>query len=477
MPPPRPQSPPPLPEVRRRRRRLRWVGVGGLVLLEVSAALLTVAFLLWRSRTREEVQTRVAAIRAQGLPVNWEDLRHWPAELPAAQNSAGLYTNALAQLHYEGRPGGAAVALPGRGDAIAPELRRFMLGALKTNRVALELAARAATSGPARYPLDYSAGPAVATPHLDALLGLGELLSFQVLLSADAGHASEAGQALETALAAACSLDLEPLLGSQITAQHSLNRACRSLERVLGRTALSEATLQRLAVRLTAAETTNRMVLAVLGERAQGMDFLRLAQEDYVALFDLLKRNLPEEEDAPVPPAAFKGLMRQARMFDRDRIFFMRAAETNLALAATPAPASLALGNPMVELESTAKGRLCFVASVMLRGMTFSVEADAIHHATLRTTLAALAVERWRLAHDGQLPDSLTVLSPDLLPESPTDPFTGEALRYQRRARGFVVYSLGPDRRDDAGKPRPPQAPQGPAAAVENYDISFAVER
>ncbi len=63
-----------------------------------------------------------------------------------------------------------------------------------------------------------------------------------------------------------------------------------------------------------------------------------------------------------------------------------------------------------------------------------------------RTMLVALAVERYRWRHNGQLPDRLEQLAPDLLPTLPPDPFDDNPLRYKRLPAGFMVYSIGPDR-------------------------------
>jgi hypothetical protein len=34
-----------------------------------------------------------------------------------------------------------------------------------------------------------------------------------------------------------------------------------------------------------------------------------------------------------------------------------------------------------------------------------------------------------------------------------TDPFDGQPLRYRNQGTGYVLYSIGPDLKDDGGKP------------------------
>ncbi|MBY0113656.1 MAG: hypothetical protein K2Y21_12615 [Phycisphaerales bacterium] len=65
--------------------------------------------------------------------------------------------------------------------------------------------------------------------------------------------------------------------------------------------------------------------------------------------------------------------------------------------------------------------------------------------------LVALAAESFRRAQ-GTYPETLDSLVPRFLPEIPADPVDGMPLRYRRTANSFILYSIGADRRDDAGR-------------------------
>src|SRR5262249_13248745 len=60
------------------------------------------------------------------------------------------------------------------------------------------------------------------------------------------------------------------------------------------------------------------------------------------------------------------------------------------------------------------------------------------------------AVERYGLQH-GRCPETLDALVPELLRAVPTDPYDGKPLRYRHDAEGVVVYTVGPDGKDDGG--------------------------
>jgi hypothetical protein len=91
--------------------------------------------------------------------------------------------------------------------------------------------------------------------------------------------------------------------------------------------------------------------------------------------------------------------------------------------------------------------------------------------ASLRLVRCHLALREYWLAHGGY-PESLSELAPDILADVPLDPFTGRNLVYRRLPAGYQLYSVGPDRIDDGGRPVPP----GGSAAAPTGDLTLDVE-
>ena len=67
--------------------------------------------------------------------------------------------------------------------------------------------------------------------------------------------------------------------------------------------------------------------------------------------------------------------------------------------------------------------------------------------------LATLALQAYHAEHNAY-PDSLATLVPTYLHAVPGDPFAlNQPLRYHQTAQGYLLYSIGPDGKDDGGTP------------------------
>ena len=108
------------------------------------------------------------------------------------------------------------------------------------------------------------------------------------------------------------------------------------------------------------------------------------------------------------------------------------------------------------ELRNPPKATTTGLIPSMLLPIWSSADASRVRDlARLRAMRAAMAVERFRLAH-GKLPEKLDELVPDFLPEVPSDPFDDKPLRYVRREKGYVIYSVGENEKDEGGAEHKP---------------------
>ena len=71
-------------------------------------------------------------------------------------------------------------------------------------------------------------------------------------------------------------------------------------------------------------------------------------------------------------------------------------------------------------------------------------------HALQQVTMTALALRLYR-KENGRYPENLQQLVPKYLPSVLIDPYDGKPLRYRKLQRGFKVWSVGGNRKDDGG--------------------------
>jgi hypothetical protein len=159
--------------------------------------------------------------------------------------------------------------------------------------------------------------------------------------------------------------------------------------------------------------------------------------------------------------------------FERDLNFYLQTMDKSISLAALPPPASLALTNYFQSASVVARKGLYPFSGMLLPSLSKVILKEAALQADVRLAATALAVERFRRAQ-GRLPGGLEELAPQFPDAVPADPFDGAPLRYRRLARGYVIYSIDADGRDDGGREPPERKESGDKTS---YDQTFTVER
>ena len=164
-------------------------------------------------------------------------------------------------------------------------------------------------------------------------------------------------------------------------------------------------------------------------------------------------------------------LLKSTGYFQKDKAFYLDVMATNIAAAELPYPARFKRGQQAATVMQTTPSRFYIVSRMLLPKLTIIHIREADHTARIRVAQTALAVERFRRAHNESLPASLGELVPAYLNAVPLDPIDGQKLRFKKLAKGYVIYSIGSDGRDDGGAEPDPQNRSAPP------DITFIVER
>lgn len=454
--------------------------VTSAILAGVAFLALTLWFSAWRWRLGQSVDAKVVAIRAAGLPVNWQDLEKWPVSIPDNENAAFIYTNAIAHLNETNAIAHGAISdiydILQYRQPISSETRAKFELAVRTNTVALNIIRQVTNASESRYPINYFDGPSARLPHLPGLKALSELLAYDAILKVKASNAPAAVNDVLAQLNVSRSLDNEPIVISQLVSGSILTISCLTLQEILCHTPLSEEQLSEMELEFTAVEATNRILTGMIGERALDGEVIRLAQDDPQKLDEIGNEASPGDDQSEWPhkPVASWKLI---GFFERDRDFYLEGMATDIFFIRQGPPASLAVSDVEDRLAEEAAKKFYIWSAIFLSSAGGIARRDANTRAELRDAITAIAVERWRLMHQDSLPDSLSDLVPAFLKAVPEDPFDGKPLRFKKLKKGYCIYSIGPNLRDDGGREMPPMSARGSSQDWTNYDIVFTVGR
>jgi hypothetical protein len=97
------------------------------------------------------------------------------------------------------------------------------------------------------------------------------------------------------------------------------------------------------------------------------------------------------------------------------------------------------------------------VADSLVKYLSSTIHLIAENEAQHQTWLAAgrtcIALAAYRSDHGGNYPKNLDELVPGYMASVPTDPYVnGQPIRYQLENKGLLLYSVGPNGKDDGGR-------------------------
>lgn len=287
-------------------------------------------------------------------------------------------------------------------------------------------------------------------------LGLGPLyeltwasraLLLKAIIGAHRGNWRGTVKATDRILDIACLLEDEPLLNTQMAAALNLELAVQAIRPLISQPQLPDSALiawqNRLADRLQA----DRLKRALVGDRVIGIMFFTESSEPVF------------QDVAPWKPLKTTNFIRYLDEMDR-----------LIEASFRPWPAPL---EEAKRFQQDIHKERPYEPAFMYEWIRFqtsdhldTLELIGRGIAQLRCAMTALACERYRRLHH-RLPEKLEQLTPALIASVQPDPFDGRPIRYRITKSGFVVYSVGPDQRDDGG--------QDPPHRSSSRDVTFPV--
>lgn len=347
-------------------------------------------------------------------------------------------------------------------EPLSENVRAALARHVAANAQTLELLHAAADIGPSRYPVDFRKGYAITLSHMGDVVNKAEFLAaVELAHCAETGDAAGVVRSTRTSLAIASSLAAEPWGLSQINRVTCLSLALRGLARAMAQVTFTDEQLVTLDELVAAAYRPEAWARAAVGERCVA-----------IAAYEDPDRLDPDALGPGLPPRFVNRLCKEVGIADRGGIIDLDLIDRYLHARELPCPERLAVAR-VIDADREALPKMYLIARLLGWPARMSVHSELMEMALVQTARTALAVERYRLAHDTWA-KALADLVPTYLDEVPVDPFDGEPLRYKVLSPGFVVYSIGRDDVDDGGKRRIPSKAR---KSDETYDIPFTVVR
>lgn len=434
----------------RLRRALKWVKIALTALLPVLLGVM-LWYALYARSSRLAYEHEIAAIRAAGDPVTYEELA--PPPLPEKANAGPLLIRAARELPGDD-PSSKQWAVykdacRGR-ETTREEWAAIYEELLEPNAVCLEAVRKALQLPAARFDLDYSTLAGMELPHLAMLSYQCQLLDMSARRAGDRGRPDQAISEIGNIMKLGKLLETEPIMISQLVRAYFYDVACRRYEAVLHAGGASEKALLGAARVLRECPNRAAFVMAVKGDRALGAStfgtFLGACEgpppQGFVTT--AFQRGLR----APFHEGAAAYLRHAGRLIEA-------LGEPHLGAA----PRLKQIDEEFDEEVKAAAGLLetGYLLAELLRPPVRGLEEqDTQREAWMTVLRLACLVEVYRL-RDGRRPAGLADLVPSLLGELPTDPFSGKGYIYRAKegAEGYVIYSLGSNLTDDGGVPGP----------------------
>ena len=389
-----------------------------------------------------------------GRPMDRSDVI--PAKIPDSENAAPLYESAILLLKAQ------PVNTERHRSRLAPEKNllvylgdlseKFMAGELPSGKrdelqqligqdsvsLAMSIVEQGTQRPSCRFDHDYDAGMYMLLTHLGEMRDLTRILAATICLEARAGSPDKAWDEVQTQLRLADALLDEPVLISQLVRFRIIERVCRTIRKLCEIAPPAEQQSNEVASLLESFDSIRPMIRAIDSERLLVGEWA----------FNLPKSELLREPDLLDWPDDILGVVKTyfKPTFLADRAFYLR-----MMLKYTERFEHPDSHKGMQVLDETVE-TVAERYPLSRRLIPAMNRVKQIHNemlAELRIVRTGLALLQYKQTKDA-FPASLEALGL----RDVKDPFSDGPLLYRSERNGFVLYSIGIDKKDNGGSPQ-----------------------
>jgi hypothetical protein len=414
-------------------KKLAWIGIVlfALVILILAAAGITGAIFGGR------YQAEIAAIRAKGEPVTPQDLVGPP--IPPAENAALVYEQAFNALDDPSIEPQRKVLLTLNMRTAGPAKWREAEQALKRYDNVLALTEQAASMRRCAFEIDWSSDQTAVCPrYLPKMRSLARIPYIRARISARNGDMAQAVDDIDTMFGMAKSMEDLPLIIHQLVRIAVMSMATKAIEDVLRYGNITEAQARQLFETAGDIDVAQAFKRAWQGERAYVI-YLYSPERFAQSAMSGGTGSVPKPVAGGLASLYSKTVMRGdlavylgifARQVDGMHLSYQQARQSGLFdEPVTPFYAVLS----KVGVASVIGPKRYTYEEILAQAQVF------------------LALQAYKARYGGY-PATMEELKSKLGWKLPVDPFSGKDFIYKKQAKVFILYSVGPDMKDDGGR-------------------------
>jgi hypothetical protein len=445
--------------------------------------------------TGQRLAHELARLKASGAPVTMAQAA--PPPVPDDKNAAVLYQQAFKWLPITGRaagpePGGEmdqitsflALKDSGAKSFTYRKMRGTGEGSVQTIEQILSrhapifpLLERAAALPACRFPVDWEAGAAAVFPHFAKVRAASRMLAAKAIMDARHGDSSKALNDIALIFRISDGMSGEPSMISQLVRVACQAIGVNALGRVLEIAPPSAQEARQMFDALGRIDEMRPFTHALEGERCFGLwvfDAIRRDPAYAAEMFgDVADRRIAAGRGLRERVLARLLMLAWLPFLNQDEVLCIRRMNSAVGLS------RLAFREAKQEseaLERRAQGLPKYALLARILPQVFFRAVDARDRATARIGLAqcGMALRAYQEAM-GRYPASLKELRGRISWPLPADPFIGKDFIYRKTGAGYLLYSIGPNMKDEGGKDR--TSLTGPPGKQPPDDIAWRMSR
>jgi hypothetical protein len=425
-------------------------------ILKIIAIVLVVLSLIYAVAvgvSSAKLRKAYAALEKAGRPMEPADVI--PPDVQDSENAALLYESAILLLKAQPAPEGNLLEyLGGLSDkflkeSLEPdkfsELQQLIEQDVVTQ--ALSVVEQGAQRRSCRFEHDYKAGFNMLLPNLGGFRNIIRIIGTKSCLEAEAGRPDAAWELAQVQLKFADSLRNEPILISFLVRLASIRTSCETIQRICKTASPNIEQYRNIESLLLDYEDRTPLVLALDGERLLCGEWAFNLLKN--GSFGQLSASTGAESGLGEALLSLYSAFKPLSLADHAAYVRIMGNYTRLVQSGSSDGHSPNETSAMIRKVEQTRSRLYVITSILEPAIGRVNELYAELIAQLRITRAGLALLQERKAQ-GAFPETLE----ELKIENLDDPFSNEPLAYKPQEQGFIIYSVGPDQKDNGGNPK-----------------------